>query len=59
MPIAATLIVLRRRFAAASSALDLLGQQNAMDVRKHATRGNGDVSEQFVEFFVVLDGERD
>ena len=35
----------------------LLGQQNSLDVRQHASLGDGDTCEKLVQLFVVPDGQ--
>ena len=41
----------------ASADLGLLRQQDRVDVRQHAARGDGDAAEELVELLVVADGE--
>ena len=35
----------------------LLGQEHSLDVGENSTLGDGDTSEQLVQFFVVSDGK--
>ena len=37
--------------------LGLLGQQDGLDVGEDSALGDGDSSQQFVQFFIVSDGE--
>jgi len=37
--------------------LSLLGQQNSLDVGEDTTLGNGDTSQQLVQFLVIADGQ--
>jgi len=37
--------------------LALLRKQNCMDVGKNTTRGDGNVSKQFVQFFIIAHGK--
>ena len=37
--------------------LGLLWQQNSLDVGEDSTLGNGDTSEQFVQLFIITDGQ--
>ena len=36
----------------------LFGQQNGMNIRQDATGRNRDIAQQLVQFFVILDGQR-
>jgi hypothetical protein len=38
--------------------LGLFGKQDGMDIRQDTSGGNGDISQELVEFLVILDGER-
>lgn len=50
------LVVLRGTLAAAGG-FDLFGEQNRVNVGKHATGGDRHIPEQFIEFFIVLYGQ--
>merc|ERR1711875_131891 len=37
--------------------LGFLGEEHSLDVGEYTTLGNGDTGEEFVQFFVIADGE--
>jgi hypothetical protein len=44
-------------FGCASSLAGLLGEQDGVNVGKDTSSGNRDIAQEFVEFFIILDGK--
>ena len=52
-------IILRRRLALARPwSCNLLRKKNRMNIRKDTSWRNGDTAQQFVQFFIILNGQR-